>query len=301
VIQVQYDISGVIIPMITPLDNENNIDRKSLEKILNFYLETKCIPFILGTTGEAVSMSRGQKYSLLVETVRIVHKRAPIFAGISDTSLDNALEFAHLCKNEGVTVAVAHLPAYFPLTEQQVHDYFINLAQHLPLPLIIYNIPATTKMSIPFSVIEKLSLHPNIIGLKDSERSLERMQLLAERFSNRQDFKLYSGWTAESLNALKMGFDGIVPSTGNLVPELFGRLLDAVKNGEQDKAKEIQDRINPIAEYHQKERILSDVISLLKVMMNKRSLCETNVLQPLQKYPEYLVDQVHADMERFGL
>ena len=295
------NFSGVVIPMITPFDNINNIDSNSLKKMLELYLKSECIPFILGTTGEAVSMSRGVKHKLLIETVKIVHQRAPVFAGISDTCLDNVLELAYVCKNEGVDAVVAHLPAYYPITEQQVIDYFQNLAHALPLPLIVYNIPATTKISIPVTVVEKLSIHPNIIGLKDSERSLERMNILSEKFLKRPDFLLYSGWTTQSLHALDIGFDGIVPSTGNFIPERFKDLLHAVKKGEKSLAKKIQEKINPIAEYHQKDKVLSEVISLLKVMMNKKNLCDLNVLPPLQKYPEYLVTQVYNDMEKFGL
>jgi dihydrodipicolinate synthase/N-acetylneuraminate lyase len=298
---VQHKFSGVVIPMITPFNNDNNIDCESLNKMLEFYLASQCIPFILGTTGEAVSMSRGSKHKLLIESVKIVHRRAPVFAGISDTCLDNVLELAYVCKNEGVDAVVAHLPAYYPITEQEVLDYFQNLADACPLPLIVYNIPATTKISIPVSVVEKLSLHPNIIGLKDSERSLERMALLSEKFTQRPDFLLYSGWTTQSLHALNIGFNGIVPSTGNIIPHMFNDLIQSVKNNNKELAIEIQEKINPIAEYHQKDKVLSEVISLLKVMMNKKHLCDLNVLPPLQKYPEDMVTQVYNDMEKFGL
>ncbi len=230
-----------------------------------------------------------------------MNKRAPVFVGISDTCLEYVLDFAHICKDADVDALVAHLPAYFPITEQQVLDYFQNLADALPLPLIIYNIPATTKISVPVSVVEKLSEHPNIIGLKDSERSLDRMQVLCDKFAKRNDFLLYSGWTTQSLHALNIGFDGIVPSTGNIIPQMFKEMLSAFKNGDQNRAEELQQIINPIAEYHQKDKVLSDVISLLKVMMKKTGLCDINVLPPLQKYPEHLVSQVHRDMEKFGL
>ena len=79
-------------------------------------------------------------------------------------------------------------------------------------------------MSIPTDVVEKLSEHPNIVGLKDFERSLDRMEILADKFASRMDFSIMSGWTVQSTHALTMGLDGIVPSTGNLIPDMFAEL-----------------------------------------------------------------------------
>jgi 4-hydroxy-tetrahydrodipicolinate synthase len=148
---------------------------------------------------------------------------------------------------------------------------------------MLYNIPATTKVSIPLDVIDKLSEHPNIIGIKDSERSIERMDLLAKQYKDRQDFTIFNGWTTKSSYALLAGFDGIVPSTGNLIPGLFSQLYQAVLEGDKKRAEELQDKIDPIADFHQQEIPFSQMIPILKVMMNEFGLCGPTVLPPLSR------------------
>jgi 4-hydroxy-tetrahydrodipicolinate synthase len=162
---------------------------------------------------------------------------------------------------------------------------------------MLYNIPATTKVSIPLDVVGKLSEHANIIGIKDSERSIERMDLLAEQFKDREDFAILSGWTTKSSYALLAGFDGIVPSTGNLIPQLFTDLYQAVIDGSKEKAEEIQDKIDPIADFHQQEVPFSHMIPILKVMMDEFDLCGPTVLPPLTRLEAKQEEQIRKSMK----
>jgi 4-hydroxy-tetrahydrodipicolinate synthase len=148
--------------------------------------------------------------------------------------------------------------------------------------------------------VKTLSKHPNIRGLKDSERSLERVGLLAQTFSGNADFCLMSGWTVQSLFALNSGFDGIVPSTGNIVPKLFQNLYLEAQNKDK-KAQEIQDIINPIADIHQKGKILSEVIPALKVMMYEKQLCAPYVMPPLRKSSDEDMKQIIAEMKDLNI
>jgi len=218
------------------------------------------------------------------ETVTIVNNRSVIYAGIFDTCFENILRQAETYAHYGIDIFVAHLPSYYPLTQLQIERYFTMLADRVPGHLIIYNIPATTKISIPLEIAEILSHHQNIVGLKDSERSVDRMIQLVELFAGRQDWSIFSGWTNRSAYALELGFDGIVPSTGNLIPHRFSELYQAVKSGKKEMAAKIQAEIDPIADFHQKDRVLSDGIILLKLMMHAFDLCGPAVLPPLSRF-----------------
>jgi 4-hydroxy-tetrahydrodipicolinate synthase len=275
---------GVVIPMVTPLLDNGEIDRTSLSKMLDLYIDANTIPFILGTTGEAASLSLKQRETMVRETAGIVAGRSRLYAGIYDTCFENILAQAEVYARLGITTFVAHLPAYYPLTPVQIENYFLLLADLLPGELIVYNIPATTKVSIPIGIIGSLSRHPKIIGLKDSERSAERMEKLASLFSEREDMTIYSGWTHRSTFALGLGFDGIVPSTGNLIPHRFYDLYQAVFERNTPLAEKMQAGIDPIADFHQKDRVLSDGIILLKLMMAELGLCGPDVLPPLQRF-----------------
>jgi 4-hydroxy-tetrahydrodipicolinate synthase len=136
-------------------------------------------------------------------------------------------------------------------------------------------------MSIPLDVIEKLSEHPNIIGLKDSERDMERLKAAATKFSARHDFSLFCGWTVQSATTLQMGFDGIVPSTGNLIPAMFQQLYNTILEQKSDEVESLQSKINYIADIHQSGVVAAKPIPALKFMMKKYGLCEQWVLPPL--------------------
>ena len=270
--------------MVTPLLDNGEIDRPSLHKMLDLYLDAGTIPFILGTTGESASLSLKQRETMVRETAGFIADRSKLYAGIYDTCFENILAQAEEYARLGIMTFVAHLPAYYPLTPLQVENYFVLLADLLPGELIVYNIPATTKISIPIEIIGSLSRHPKIIGLKDSERSVERMEKLAALFAEREDMTIYSGWTHKSTFALGLGFDGIVPSTGNLIPHRFFELYRAVVEGNTPLAEKLQAEIDPIADLHQKDRVLSDGIILLKLMMTELGLCGPDVLPPLQRF-----------------
>jgi dihydrodipicolinate synthase/N-acetylneuraminate lyase len=298
-LKVHKDLCGVIIPMVTPLDAQCEIDKQATTRLVNFFIEAGTIPFILGTTGESASISTKMCLEFVQLVVNEVKEKSLIYAGISDTCFENSVEKAKKYFEMGIDVFVAHIPEYYPLTPEQILRYFEQLAEVIPAPLILYNIPATTKMSIPIDVVEKLSEHSNIIGLKDSEKSLDRMKSLADNFAKRIDFSIMSGWTVQSTHALTLGFDGIVPSTGNLIPYTFVELYQAVIEGDREKAEEIQSKINLIAEFHQKDIPFSHMIPMLKVMMHEFGLCGPTVLPPLTHFGAEKESQIKEMMKKF--
>jgi dihydrodipicolinate synthase/N-acetylneuraminate lyase len=273
--------NGVIVPMITPFDEQLQIDSEATERILQSFLDQNISPFLLGTTGESVSIPRGQQSVLVKTTTRFCGTQVKVYAGISgnvlEESIDAAIEFADM----GVTAVVAHLPFYYPMDADQMTRYYEKLADQVPVPLILYNNPITTKFSVPLEVIEKLSYHENIAGVKDSERGMERLQQSLNLWSNRSDFVHLTGWAAQSAFALLNGSDGIIPSTGNVVPELYASLYKAAISGDAAKANELQELTNQISDIYQKDRNVSQSIPALKIMMSTLGICKPHVLPPM--------------------
>ena len=183
----------------------------------------------------------------------------------------------------GADVIVATLPTYYALTPEQMYEYYQTLADCIKGPLMLYNILATTHMSIPVDIIKRLADHPNIVGLKDSERDLVRMAQCIEIAKGRDDFAYFCGWAAQSAHSLELGGDGIVPSTGNFVPEMFQQLYEAAVNGDMETANRLQDKTNEIAKIYQKDRTLGQSLTALKVMMQTKGLCEPWMLMPLTR------------------
>ncbi|MBN2165167.1 MAG: dihydrodipicolinate synthase family protein [Marinilabiliaceae bacterium] len=272
---------GVIIPMITPVDDKFQIDVSGVENIIVSFISAGVDPFILGTTGESFSVSEKEKDKLVAASVKALNGKGMLYAGISGNCVSETIIAAKKYKDLGVDVLVAHQPFYFLMSDSQLLSYFENLADSCDLPLIMYNNPITTKQSISIDVVEKLSYHSNIYGFKDSERGIERLDKAIALWKDREDFSHLLGWAAQSSYSLLKGSDGIIPSTGNLTPGLYRSLYDAAINGDSDTANKLQVRVDEISAIYQKDRTINQSIPVLKAMMEIKGICKRYALPPM--------------------
>ena len=274
---------GVVVPMVTPVKENGTLDTQAVERIIAFFAQAGVSPLLMGTTGEGNSVSQ-QDGQLFVETaVKAAQGRITIYAGLTGNCFAEQLVQAEAYTRAGADVIVATLPTYYALTEEQMENYYRTLADSIKGPLMLYNILATTHMSIPVEVIRRLADHPNIVGLKDSERDLERMAQCIGIAKGREDFCYFCGWAAQSAHSLELGGDGIVPSTGNFVPGMFQQLYEAAVKGDMATANRLQEETNEIAKIYQKDRTLGQSLTALKVMMQTKGLCEPWMLMPLTR------------------
>jgi 4-hydroxy-tetrahydrodipicolinate synthase len=278
--------NGVIVPMVTPIGSSGKIDEPAVEKIIRSFIQARVSPFILGSTGEAPSLSASQKRGLVEASVKAIKKQSLLYVGISSNCLSQSIADGHLFVEMGADILVATPPAYYPMTNNQMIAYFSALAGVLPKPLIIYNMPAMTKHNIPVDVVEVLSRHANIVGLKDSEKDEQRLETLLSKFKNRTDFVYLLGWAAMSVKALTLGASGIVPSTGNVVPVLYRQLVDSIQQGDSGNADRLQHLTNNISRLYQEGRVLSESIPALKVLMSLKKLCGKEVVPPMYRMKE---------------
>jgi dihydrodipicolinate synthase/N-acetylneuraminate lyase len=280
---MQKRFSGVVVPMITPLTDDFSIDRDAVKKIMQGFSANGLHPLILGTTGESSSIGENASLDLMAAAVEVKGQGQCIYAGLVGNQVEELIERGNKYMKIGADVIVATLPSYYILTPSQMINFYTTLAEKINGPVMMYNIKATTQMSIPSEVIHKLSQHPNIWGLKDSERDSGRLALLIQMFKNRPDFSFFCGWGAQSAVSLKLGADGIVPSTGNIVPELYRKLYQASLIGDYEKACKYQTETDKVAVLYQKGRTLGESLAALKVLMNIKGLCETTMMPPLSK------------------
>jgi 4-hydroxy-tetrahydrodipicolinate synthase len=273
------------------------VDTGSTGKLAEYLTGNHVIPFILGTTGESASMSPDQKVKLAETVIRTVNGRTPVLAGISSNSMKTSIDLAIRFADLGVEAAVANLPSYYPMDDDQIMCYSDQLASHIPIPLFLYNMPVTTGFSISLEILEKLSHHPNIAGFKDSERDPERLERSLEIWPEREDFSFLLGWAAMSVYGLSKGADGIVPSTANLVPDLYFELYKAVLEGLTDKAESLQERTEDISMLYQENRKLNQSIPALKVLLSIRGLSGPSVLPPLYRMEEEEEQRYYREMK----
>lgn len=211
------------------------------------------------------------------------NKQITIYAGLTGCCFSEHVRMANLYHKLGADVIVATLPSYYALTDEQMYNYYKTLADNITAPLMLYNIKATTHMSIPVEVVKRLSTHPNIVGLKDSERDAERMDQCLAISQGNPDFSFFCGWAAQSANSLQKGADGIVPSTGNFTPDMFAELYNAALSGDTKKANDLQKETDDIARIYQEGRTLGQSLAALKVMMGTKDLCQPWMLAPLTR------------------
>ena len=273
--------TGIIIPAVTPLTEKLQIDEAAVSRLFALFYQHKISPFILGTTGESASLPLQLKKDYVLIAGKNKKMGSLLYAGIGSNVLAESIDFASYCSFHAVDVVVATLPTYYGLTEKQMLQYFTTLADTTSLPLFIYNIPATTHMSIPLPVMDELSKHKNIVGLKDSERSEERMLRSLELWKDRKDFHYILGWAAKSADALLNGADGLVPSTGNLYPEIYADMIKAFENGDKDKMYAMQKLSDDYGSLYQANRTLGESLHALKLLMKEKGLCEEYVMPPL--------------------
>ena len=274
---------GVVVPMVTPVTKEGKLDTEAVVRIIEFFAKAGVSPLLMGTTGEGNSVSPKDGLLFVETAVKAAQKRITIYAGLTGNCFSEQLTQAEAYTKAGADVIVATLPTYYALTPEQMENYYRTLADSIKGPLMLYNILATTHMSIPVNVIRRLADHPNIVGLKDSERDLERMAQCIEIAKDRDDFCYFCGWAAQSAHSLELGGDGIVPSTGHFVPEMFQQLYEAAIAGDMATANRLQDETNEIAKIYQKDRTLGQSLTALKVMMQTKGLCEPWMLMPLTR------------------
>ncbi|MBQ1939807.1 MAG: dihydrodipicolinate synthase family protein [Alistipes sp.] len=284
--------AGVVVPMATPVKN-GSVDLEATAAIIRSFVEAGVDTLVMGTTGEGNSVPQKEGIEMVRKAVETAQGRITIYAGVTGMCLKEQIAQIEGFKEAGADVAVAVLPAYYALEEEQMVAYYTALADASPLPLMLYNILATTHLSIPVEAVRKLAAHPNIVGLKDSERDLERMEQCIAVAKSREDFTYFCGWAAQSAHSLELGADGIVPSTGNFVPKHFQALHEAAVAGDMAEANRLQELTDRMAKVYQAGRPLGKQLAALKCIMAREGLCGKEMFAPLTM----LSDEEYASIE----
>lgn len=273
--------SGIVVPMITPLNQDYTIDVGSVEILIQLFAKNSIHPLVLGTTGESTSINEKESLRLVTAAMAAKGKNQHIYVGLVGNQVHDLIKRGNAYFNLGVDCVVATLPSYYSLSALQMKGFYQMLADNITGPLMIYNIKSTTHMSIPLEVIDQMSKHSNIWGLKDSERDENRMKWCIQRYKDNPHFSFFCGWGAKSYQSLQLGADGIVPSTGNYVPEMYKSMYEAAQSAHWEACKYWQSETDDIAVQYQKDRTLGQSLAMLKFLMSQKKLCQKTMMPPL--------------------
>ena len=235
-------LTGLIPPMVTPLDEMRRLDKKGTKNMVNHLLKGGVDGiFLLGTTGEGPHLSYAIREELVKTVCGLVKGRVPVLVGITETDLDDAVAFAARCKAHGAAAVVAAPPYYFKLTQAECVAWFTEMADRLPLPLVIYDMPAHTDTVIEPATIAKLAAHPNIVAMKDSSSIIalfNKFRVALEPYAEK--FSLFMGPDEAMGEAVLLGADGGVCTGANLWSAQFKAMYLAAKAGDVEKVRRFQ-------------------------------------------------------------
>jgi dihydrodipicolinate synthase/N-acetylneuraminate lyase len=294
--------SGAAVPIVTPVTATGELDEASLDRLVEHMLAGRVEGvFVLGSTGEGPSVPREWRLKLVRRTVERVAGQARVYAGIGDNSLEDSVESARAYFDAGVDAVVGQPPVYFPLLPGELLAWYRALLDRLPGPLIIYNIPPTTRVSIPLDVIGQLRGHPRLAGVKDSENDPQRLEEMMTRFGGDPDFVILIGVGALMAPGLRLGAHGTVPSVGNLIPRACHEMCAAAVQRDWDAVDRAGERMLAVAALYQKDRAMSQAFPVLKAALSLMNLTGPDPLPPLLRHPESEFGTLRHAMQQLSL
>ncbi|MGH1648025.1 MULTISPECIES: 4-hydroxy-tetrahydrodipicolinate synthase [Enterococcus] len=236
-------IKGIITAMVTPL-SENGINEKATRKLVNKLIDSGIHGlFILGTNGEFYALSEEEKLELVKIVVDEVDGRVPVFAGSGGISTEAVIKLTNQFAALGVDAVSVITPYLIKVSDDELIQHYKKIAENTNLPIILYNIPANTKISISEAVFKELIKIPEIIGIKDSSGQIDTVKMYLT-LNERDDFSVLVGSDSLILTALKAGVDGAVAATSNVLTKTDLGIYHAFQNNELEKAKILQESIN---------------------------------------------------------
>lgn len=282
---MKLPLQGIIPPLVTPLLNETELDETGLKNIIEYIISGNVHGvFLLGTTGEAPNLSYELRKEFIEKACSIVNKRIPVYVGITDTSMSGSLEIAATAKKAGADALVISSPYYVPMTQAEFVVYLETLVPQLPLPFMMYNMPSCTKLHMSVETVRK-SQELGAIGIKDSSGDLGYLYALIEEFKDTPDFAIIVGTELFIPETIINGGHGAVAGGANLFPRLFVDLYEASLNNDQQKIKELREKLMQI------ETMIYDVgdhnskyFKSIKSAFSVMGLCSDYVAMPFKKF-----------------
>ncbi len=241
-------LRGIIPPLVTPLNDKNSLDIDGLERLIEHVIAGGVHGiFILGTTGEAPSLSFELKIEMIKQSSRIINNRLPLLVGISDTSIVESIHLSQVAYEANADALVSAPPYYFAPAQPELAEFYENLLPDLELPLYLYNMPSMTKVSFAPSTIKRIAENEKVIGFKDSSGDGTYFQNVMHTMCGREDFSVFIGPEEMLASVVFMGADGGVNGGANLFPKLYTDLFKAASAGNITEARRLQQKVMQIS------------------------------------------------------
>lgn len=276
---------GIVPPLITPLIDRDQLDIPGMKRLVAHVLGGGVHGlFILGTTGEAPSLSYHLRRQWIDNVCELVAGRVPVLVGITDTSFVESVALAKHAAQAGADAVVLSTPYYFPAGQTELTAYIEHIVDELPLPLVLYNMPSLTKVWFDVETVEKLSSHENIVGVKDSSGDLEYFKSIIELKRLRPDWFFMIGPEAMLGQAMQAGGDGGVSGGANMAPQLFVDYYHSLVSGDSGQAELLSIRIERLQAIYDVGKYASRHIKATKCGLSLMGICDDFMAEPFNRF-----------------
>ena len=293
-------LKGIIPPMITPLTENGELDTEGLKRLVEHLISGGVHGiFLLGTNGEAPSLTYALRKELISKACKLINGRVPVLVGITDTSFEGSLDIANHSKDEGVDVVVVAPPYYFPISQEEMIDYLENLIPASPLPVMMYNMPSCTKMHLSVETVKRAK-ELGAIGIKDSSGDVFYLYSLIDAFKKSPEFSIIAGTELYLPETIIYGGHGAVAGGANFFPKLFVDLYNASLTDDKVAIIELRGKVLKLySTIYNVGNHVSRYTKGTKSALYAMGICEDHMALPLRRFNDEGRDKIKNYVEEF--
>ncbi len=281
-----HSLKGIMVPLITPLIDNDSIDFEGLERLIEHTISGGIHGvFILGTSGEFASLSHRLRKQLIECTGKLIKGRLPFLVGISDSAFSESLNLAKKAEECGADAVVLAPPYYFATSQSELLQYLQRIMPQIPLPLFLYNIPVYTKVIFAPETVKVAAEIKGIIGMKDSSLNLAYLNQVRHKLKSHRDFVFMVGPEEILAEFVLLGGHGGVHGGANVFPHLYVELYQAAVERDFEKINLLQQKVIEIyTSFCDVGLYESSYLKSLKCALSIMGICNDFVAEPFQRY-----------------
>lgn len=248
--KTQWDLRGVIVPLVTPFKEDLSVDYEGVATLVDYFIEEVGCDALLpcGTTGESPTLSHQEQVDVVRTVVEQSRGRVPVIAAAGSNSTSEAVHLTRMAEKVGADATLQVGPYYNKPTQQGLFNHFATIAAASKLPLIIYNIPGRTSRNIePQTIVRLWEQIPNVVGLKDCSNDVHQMMEIY-RSTDPETFKIYCGEDVMTFTLLCHGGAGAIAAVAHVVGREVKAMCEAVWNGRLEEARTLHYRLMDVVD-----------------------------------------------------
>jgi N-acetylneuraminate lyase len=283
------DFKGVIPALITPFDNQENVDEKRIRAVVE-HLLSKGIQglYLTGSTGEGFTMTPDERKQVVEVVVDQVAGRVPLIVHVGAIGTKVSIDLAKHAEKAGADALSSVPPFYWKFNDDSVFNYYKDITESTSLPMIVYNIALAGLVG--YEQVKRFASIEGVIGVKYTATSHFEIMRMKEELGD--DFLVFSGCDEMAMSGLSFGADGLIGSFYNLMPELFIAINDAVKSNDIKLAQKKQKEANAIIMYATQQNHLAIIKHALTWMGVDAGYCR-------RPFPNYTSEEQEVMKREF--